>query len=58
ILKIDRSFFDDAASDQDDGPIVRAIVAMAKCLRLKVFAEGVESEAQARLVTQCHSVNA
>jgi len=30
IIKIDQSFVRDAPSDQDDAPIVRAIVAMAK----------------------------
>lgn len=52
IIKIDQSFVRDAPSDQDDGSIVRAIVAMATSLGINVIAEGVETEAQSRFVTQ------
>lgn len=52
IIKIDQSFVRDAPSDQDDGSIVRAIVAMATSLGMNVIAEGVETEAQSRFVTQ------
>jgi diguanylate cyclase (GGDEF)-like protein/PAS domain S-box-containing protein len=45
-LKIDRSFIQDVAVKNDDAAITTAIISMAKGLRLKVIAEGVENEAQ------------
>jgi diguanylate cyclase (GGDEF)-like protein len=45
-VKLDRSFVEDIPQDVDSMAIAQAIIAMAHSLRLKVVAEGVETEAQ------------
>jgi diguanylate cyclase (GGDEF)-like protein len=51
VLKIDRSFIAGLPGNPDDVSLVKAILAMAKGLDLRVVAEGVETREQLRFVT-------
>ncbi|MGF6272871.1 diguanylate cyclase (GGDEF)-like protein [Massilia sp. UYP11] len=51
-LKIDKSFIRDTPHDKDGTAIVQSILSMAGHLGLRVVAEGVETEAQARYLAR------
>jgi diguanylate cyclase (GGDEF)-like protein/PAS domain S-box-containing protein len=52
-VKIDRSFVQDIISDRHDAAITQGIISMAHHLRLKVVAEGVETEPQLAFLKKC-----
>ena len=54
-LKIDKSFVQDTPDDPNDTAIVQSIISVARHLKLRVVAEGVETRAQADFLTssQC-----
>lgn len=57
-IKVDRSFVRDITADADDASITRAVINMAHQLKLKVIAEGVETEGQLALLiaNQCDEI--
>ncbi len=54
ILKIDRNFIKDMTDNKADRDLVKATIAMARSLNLKVVAEGVENKKQLSLLKQYH----
>jgi len=54
VIKIDRSFIKDIPDNQDDMEITSAVIAMARNLRLKVVAEGIETAQQLTFLRQHH----
>lgn len=57
-LKIDRSFIVGLPGDADDAAIAKAILAMADTLKLTTIAEGVETDAQHRFLSEAHCAEA
>ena len=50
VLKVDKSFVDRVAREEQDAALVRAVIALGDALRLRVVAEGIElPEQQAAL---------
>ena len=53
-MKIDRSFIDGMATNESKMTIVSTMVSLGRDLNLRVIAEGVETEEQARLLRMLH----
>jgi EAL domain-containing protein (putative c-di-GMP-specific phosphodiesterase class I) len=51
-IKIDSSFIADISHKPDDAEMIAAIIALARSLKLRVIAEGVETEEQLRFLRQ------
>ncbi|QDZ11215.1 putative bifunctional diguanylate cyclase/phosphodiesterase [Devosia ginsengisoli] len=57
-IKIDRSFVDASSDDEVARDILKAIASLGKTLKLKITAEGVETQAQAEFLSgiACHQL--
>jgi diguanylate cyclase (GGDEF)-like protein len=53
-LKLDKMFIEGIATDPSDAAIVSAVISMAHSLKLKVVAEGVETEEQLAFLSERH----
>jgi EAL domain-containing protein (putative c-di-GMP-specific phosphodiesterase class I) len=51
-VKIDRSFIDKVTTDDEVRAIVCAVIDLAKSLNIEVVAEGVETEAQMKMLLE------
>jgi EAL domain-containing protein (putative c-di-GMP-specific phosphodiesterase class I) len=51
-LKIDRSFVDNLPDDESDAAICLAVINVGHALKLKVIAEGVETERQRKFLEE------
>ncbi len=58
ILKIDKSFIQDMLKDKSSETIVSTIISMAKSIKLRIVAEGVETEDQLKHLQNegCHKI--
>ena len=57
-IKIDQSFVSDIPNNREDTSIIKAIIALANSLNLKLIAEGVETYAQKEFLRKngCHNI--
>ncbi len=57
-LKIDQAFIRDLPQDEEDTGIVKAVIALAQALNLKIIAEGVETVEQRDFLinNNCHNI--
>jgi EAL domain-containing protein (putative c-di-GMP-specific phosphodiesterase class I) len=54
VLKIDREFVRDILEEPDELPLIHGVISIAKSLRLKVVAEGVETPEQYQFLAKHH----
>jgi EAL domain-containing protein (putative c-di-GMP-specific phosphodiesterase class I) len=50
IIKIDRSFISHINQNKKEHPVINAVVALAKTMKLTIIAEGIENELQLKLI--------